>query len=620
MTSKTTLQIIEQLKESSHPPIILLDGAWGIGKTHLIENELRPLIESAPREFGDYHYISAFGIQSVTEFQDQIVSLYISNQEEGSKYLNGLTGLSGKLARICGADSSEAGLIQGVISGTTGFLRQKAIQNMNNMTLIVDDLERLTDKKLIAEIMGTCLRFAEHNKIKIIAVANATAFKDKTKVEKSFSDVIKLTRTNEELLTIITDIYNGQLEPMIKENLFKALFLAQNQKIDIYNLRVLQRAINRIIKLVAIIIKIEGIDKRRCTERLTQHIVLITLYCYSNKCDLDTFTSILRSKEKWQSYRITEAKAKRNGDSSKVEELTKDDQQQQALFNQLTSLLNGLSCTEHLAEYCFTNLIPDLSELEFIERFQLPRLANPIDIFKTHTFYSFSSEEEFEEGVEQLELLLFTVTKANWSDWITCCDTYIFMHEQGYFEGTNIEELSKRLVNRLLNTDTIDLDTINQHRYRTRSYSSNSFNTPFFNKAIEEITERSRLKQREDITGSFLTDWRKTIYMPQSNIEHQPFFHNIDSNRLAEAIIQWKPMEIAEFTGFMINRYRVVNNPEKDQLELPVLRLLSSQLSQCRDNIQGQHRLQKGVLNELVNGLKIATNIIEERHGKENPH
>lgn len=614
MTNKATLQIIEQLKDSSHPPILLLDGAWGIGKTHLIDNELRPLIESNPKEFGDYHYVSAFGIKSVTEFQDQIVSLYISNQEEGSNYLNGLTGLSGKLARMCGADASEAGVIQGVISGTTGFLRQKAIQNMKDITLVVDDLERLTDEKLIADIMGTCLRFAEHNKIKIIAVANATAFKDKTKVEKSFSDVIKLTRTTEELLTIIADIYDAKLDAMVKDTFFKALSLAQAQKIDINNLRVLQRAINRTIKLVARVSLIEGIDKSRSTERLTQHIVLITLYCYSNKLDMDTFVSILESKQKWKSHRIAKASAKRHGSKNEGEEPTKDEQQQQDLFDQLTSLFNGFSCTYALAEYCFTNLVPDLGGQEFMERFQLPRLANPIDTFKTHTFYSFSSEEKFEEGVEQLKYLLFTATNANWSDWITCCDTYLFMHERGYFEDTNIDQLGDKLVSRLLNTDTIDLDTVNQHRHPSREYSSEQFYTPSFKKAIEEITERSLFKQREAVTDSFLTDWRKTIYKPQSNIEHQPFFHNIDSKRLAEAIIQWSPMEIAEFTGFMINRYRVVNNSEKDLLELPALTQLSQQLSQKRENIQGQQRLQKGVLKELIDGLKAATNTIEERH------
>ncbi|EGQ7686755.1 TPA: hypothetical protein KDZ67_002907 [Vibrio parahaemolyticus] len=611
MTNKATQQIIEQLKDSSHPPIVLLDGAWGIGKTHLIDNELRPLIESNPQEFGDYHYVSAFGIKSVTEFQDQIVSLYISSQEEGSKYLDGLTRLSGKLARMCGADASEAGVIQGVISGTTGFLRQKAIQNMKDITLVVDDLERLTDEKLISDIMGTCLRFAEHNKIKIIAVANATAFQDKTKVEKSFSDVIKLTRTTEELLTIIADIYDGKLDAMVEHTFFQTINHAQTKKLDINNLRVLQRAVNRTIKLINRIRLIEGIDERRSAEKLTQHIVLITLYGYANKLDIDAFVSILESAQKWQSHRLAEAVASRNASQNEREELTKDEQQQKVLFDQLTSLLNGFACSDTLAEYCFTNLIPELSDEEFIERFQLPRLAKPLDIFKTHSFYSFTSEEEFEEGITQLVDLLFTMTNVNWSDWITCCDTYLFMHERGYFEDSNIDELSKRLEERVLEDGVIDIDTVNQSRFSFRDYSSNQMSTTNFNKAIEEVNLRSKTKQREAITDSFLKDWRHTIYKPQSYIENQPFFHSIDNERLAEAIAQWSAREVAEFIGFMRKRYCVINDPEKDLLELPALIQLSKRLDLRRECMSG--RLQKGVLKELIDELNAAITKIETR-------
>ncbi|MCG6316693.1 KAP family NTPase [Vibrio alginolyticus] len=611
MTNKATQQIIEQLKDSSHPPIVLLDGAWGIGKTHLIDNELRPLIESNPQEFGDYHYVSAFGIKSVTEFQDQIVSLYISSQEEGSKYLDGLTRLSGKLARMCGADASEAGVIQGVISGTTGFLRQKAIQNMKDITLVVDDLERLTDEKLISDIMGTCLRFAEHNKIKIIAVANATAFQDKTKVEKSFSDVIKLTRTTEELLAIIADIYDGKLDAMVEHTFFQTINHAQTKKLDINNLRVLQRAVNRTIKLINRIRLIEGIDERRSAEKLTQHIVLITLYGYANKLDIDAFVSILESAQKWQSHRLAEAVASRNASQNEREELTKDEQQQKVLFDQLTSLLNGFACSDTLAEYCFTNLIPELSDEEFIERFQLPRLAKPLDIFKTHSFYSFTSEEEFEEGITQLVDLLFTMTNVNWSDWITCCDTYLFMHERGYFEDSNIDELSKRLEERVLEDGVIDIDTVNQSRFSFRDYSSNQMSTTNFNKAIEEVNLRSKTKQREAITDSFLKDWRHTIYKPQSYIENQPFFHSIDNERLAEAIAQWSAREVAEFIGFMRKRYCVINDPEKDLLELPALIQLSKRLDLRRECMSG--RLQKGVLKELIDELNAAITKIETR-------
>ncbi|KKD60804.1 hypothetical protein RN22_08650 [Grimontia sp. AD028] len=617
MTSKATRQILEQLKDSSHPPIVLLDGAWGIGKTHLIDNELRPLIESAPQEFGDYHYVSAFGIKNVTEFQDQIVSLYISNQKESSTYLNGLTSLSSKLARMCGADVSEAGVIQGVISGTTGFIRQKAIQNMKDITLVVDDLERLADEKLIADIMGTCLRFAEHNKIKVIAIANATAFKDKTKVEKSFSDVIKLTRTTEELLTIIVDIYDGSMDGELQENFFQAIKHAQINNLEINNLRVLQRAVNRILKLMEKLNLIEGIDKKRSTERLTKNIVLLTLYIYVNELDMDEFTSILKSAEKWRTHQLAEAIANRNADQAKTEKLSEDDLRKKALFEQLNSLLNGLSGIDALAEYCLTNLVPDLSNDEFIEKLQLPRLANPIDIFKTHTFYSFASEEEFEEGVEQLEQLLFTMTNVSWSDWIICCDTYLFMHERGYFEGEDIPKLAKILKGRLLEEGTIDLDTVNHSRLGMRGYSSNEIRTNSFERAINEIDQRSKAKYQETITNCFLKDWRQTICNPQSNIEHQPFFHSIDQTKLTEAISQWTAMELAEFTGFMKKRYLIVNHPEKDQLELPVLKELAQGLALKREHMKG--RLQKGVLKELIAELNNAVATIENRQNRNVP-
>lgn len=611
MISKVTQQIIEQLKDSSHPPIVLLDGAWGIGKTYLIDNELRSSIESDCQMFGDYYYLSAFGIKNVTEFQDQIVSLYISNQKESSKYLDGLTNLSSKLARICGADTSEAGVVQGVISGTTGFLRQKAIENMKDITLVVDDLERLTDEKLISDIMGTCLRFAEHNKIKIIAVANVSAFKDKTKVEKSFSDVIKLTRTTEELLAIIAHIYDGMMDASIKKTFFQTIVHAQSHNLDINNLRVLQRAANRIIKLTNRVNLIEGIDQSRSIERLTKQIVLLTLYSYAKKLDMYDFKSILQSAEKWRTHRIAEAIASRNSSQNNKEELSEGELQQKALFDQLTSLLNGLPCIDAVTEYCFTNIVPDLSDDDFIAQFQLPRLANPIDVFKTHTFYSFTSEEEFEKGIEQLKTLLFTMTNVNWSDWIVCCDTYLFMHERGYFEDANISDLAKKLETRVLIDGVIDLDTVNNSRLVTRGYSSQQISSNCFEKAIDEVKKRSISKQETAIADSFLKDWRQTIYKPESHIEHQPFFHSINNEELTEAIAHWTPMEIAEFIGFLKERYRVINHPEKDRLELPILKELSQRLTLKRNIISG--RLKKGILKELIVELENAITTIETR-------
>ena len=106
---------------------------------------------------------------------------------------------------------------------------------------------------------------------------------------------------------------------------------------------------------------------------------------------------------------------------------------------------------------------------------------------------------------------------------------------------SDIDELSKRLEERVLEDGVIDLDTVNHSRFPNRGYSSNKINTTNFKKAIDEVIERSKkTKQREAIRYSFLKDWRYTIYKPQSYIENEAFFHSIDNERLAEAIAQWR--------------------------------------------------------------------------------
>lgn len=616
MTSKVIQQIIEQLKDSSYPPIILLDGDWGIGKTHLINKELKELLESETEEFGDFYYISAFGIQNVSEFQDQVVSLYMSNQEKSSEYIKGVTSFSSKLAQMCGANTSEAGIIQGVISGTTGFLRQKAIENMKNFTLVIDDLERLTNEKLIAEIMGTCLRFAEHNKIKVIAIANVTAFKDKTKVEKSFSDVIKLTRTSEELLNIITD-NNNQMPDSIKKTFFDTIEQAQKDHLNINNLRVLQRAINRVIKLTNKISYIEGIDQNLITKKLTKHIVFLTLYSYTNKLDMDDVKSIVENKQKWLSYSITETIMAQNFDNSKLKkeefpELNEDEKRQSELFEQLRSFLNGLPSIA-LIEYCFTNLVPELNDREFIEQFELPRLATLLDIFKFGSFYNFDSEEEFNDGVNQLKNILFNTDNVNLSDWMLYCDKYLYMNELGYFEGTNISELTKELEVRILKEGVIDLDTAYSAFLNEKGYLSHGIKSDSFYSATDELIQRSKSNFNASIMDDFLKNWKQTFDKHRNLIknEAQPFFHNIDCKKFAEAITQWTTMEIAEFRDFMRERYKPYNQLNYDALELPTLELLYQKLDLKRESISG--KLKKGILKELVQELKDITTTIKNR-------
>lgn len=606
--NEATLQIIEQLKETSHPPIVLLDGAWGIGKTHLVENELHPILEKDPAIFGSYHYMSVFGISSTTEFLDRIISLFVSDQEESTTTLKKLAPFASNFAKLFGAEENQAGLIQGAISGVSGVIRQQIIQKMTNFTLIIDDLERLTDESLIADIMGICLRLAEKNNIKIIVVANLAAIKDKTKVEKTFSDIIKLSRPTEKLATILLEIHRENLPPQVQGSLLTLLTRLQSAELDVNNLRVLKRALNRIIKINDKVKSIKNIDSQRSLEILTEKILIVMLYSYTHKLNMDDFLSVHKNMNVYETLMP---------DSSNEKEPTKEELLKKNLQDQLNHLLHGQSCSDALIEYCFTNVLPEAEGSEFIELFGLLRHAQPIDLFKTGSFYLCNSEDEFQQGLSDLKKLLFEASNTSWPDWLDCCDTYLYLIEKDYFEDADIDKASQLLINRMSEPEAINLQTVYQENlfdrkelYRGRNLSEHIKTEKFFS-YIEELAKKSQAENNKELINSFLENWRSTTFQPHSNIDHQAFFHNIKTEDFVNAIEDWETREIASFGKYIAERYRIQNQPEKDRLERPALERLSEQLTQKHKKLIGSFR--KGVIGELIKEIDHAITVINGR-------
>ncbi|MDD9158509.1 P-loop NTPase fold protein, partial [Aliivibrio sp. S4TY2] len=86
---KQVEQIIELLEDTSFPQAMLLDGAWGSGKTYFINNHL---IEKLKEKFGlEVYLFSLYGISNIDDFRDKVISLSLTDKEEASvfaKYLS----------------------------------------------------------------------------------------------------------------------------------------------------------------------------------------------------------------------------------------------------------------------------------------------------------------------------------------------------------------------------------------------------------------------------------------------------------------------------------------------------------------------------------------------------
>lgn len=600
MTSVVTKQIIEQLKDDSHPSIVLLDGDWGIGKTHLIENELKPLAELDKAFFGDFHYLSAYGLSKVTEFQDQVASLFLANNTQGSRLVSGLLQHVSSAAQVVGADKSEAGLVQGVASGLSGMVRQGALKNLKDMTIVLDDLERINNIGLIVDILGTCLRFAEQNKLKIIVVANSTAIKDSSKIEKTFSDVIKLTRDTDKLISILKEFYGDSFCSIIEKALTNTIEGVKQINPNINNLRVLKRIVNRILKLFGRIKKIDGIDREASLELVSHQIAGICLYSYAKEYkEVDMVNFFEKCIPSMQAAILSKIAESKDGNSK---DLDKELAQKEfdIVFGRYY-LTNG----NPTIPFCFNNLVPDISDDEFINQLGLPRLKHPIDRLPT-SLYSLT-DAEFDVAVNALDQLLFNTENVDYYEWVSACDTYDFLAEHHYIDVSEEQALAK-LLERLKQENVIDPSSLNKNGSFRRSLRlSEGLRSDEFKVQLQKYINEAKVMKEEEFVQLFYTDWQTAISeKTQEDYTFEPLFHYFDIPKLAKSIEKWAPTSINDFVIF-IKKRNSTNYSKLSKAELPSIKELCGQLDELLPKIE--RRLVKGVLTELRNELQISVSL-----------
>jgi hypothetical protein len=91
-------KIIELFKDDSFPSMVLIDGKWGSGKTHYVENilidDLKNEYDTSENRYCSPHYLSLYGVSSIDDFRDRIVSICLSGSGDSSqltKSVNTLT-------------------------------------------------------------------------------------------------------------------------------------------------------------------------------------------------------------------------------------------------------------------------------------------------------------------------------------------------------------------------------------------------------------------------------------------------------------------------------------------------------------------------------------------------
>lgn len=166
------IEIIEQYLKIESNYAVIINGNYGIGKTHFIKNELFPKIIKIPlpqnknKRYTPIH-ISLFGIKTIEDLQIQIfLGIYPILEKKGIKLATGVVkSLIRGIAQLNGLGDTKDYFSENGIS-------PKDWINFDQIVLFLDDLDRKSESLDITETLGFINTLVENHGVKILIIAN----------------------------------------------------------------------------------------------------------------------------------------------------------------------------------------------------------------------------------------------------------------------------------------------------------------------------------------------------------------------------------------------------------------------------------------------------------------
>lgn len=581
--TKTCKKIIEALKDPSFPSIVLVNGPWGSGKTFLVKNFLQQEIKKEHPSNAKAHYLSLYGIKDLEDFKSKIISQVQMNNPKAARVLNSTVKVIGSIAKGVG----DKGATNGVINALADPIKHHLMSKLNNVSLIVDDLERISDKSLKEQVLGECLNLAENNtNVWIVVVANDKYLDDCTALlEKTFLNKITLETNADSVIEFIRSQYNNisEYELEIIRNLVRDL--------ELYNYRIIQRIMQRYLLIKGKILQDKRVDKKPALSSVLEKIIRISCAFYQAQCSLQEIRDFLiKSIKDIASMSDEEIKEKLNDSEEKKK-------------NNLEKCFPGESrfINEILLDFCI-----EFKELpkEFVSILELPLSSSNREKIMSFSI-NFVDEEDFQSACsETYEYLFKTTEEKDFTEWFRTLNLYIKYIDWGYLE----QDKSK----------IIDLAKIKSKE--NNFFIKNIFESDYYftlgqiidqdirelHKELEpQIRSNTKTSEIQGLQNALFESWNRVSGKIRRNYASEEFFIEIESKKLVESICDhWDKGEYRSFSGFLAHRYNTENIYNYLANEEIFLNAMKSALDEKINSLSAS--LLKGSLTELKQGIKLA--------------
>ncbi|ABM05107.1 hypothetical protein Ping_3423 [Psychromonas ingrahamii 37] len=552
---------IENLfKDDSMPPMILIDGDWGSGKTYFIKNKLIPHFENKDKKVV---FFSLYGISDLNDFRDKLLSVYSMNDKDASTGFKDLSTIFTKLGSVLG--ESNASNLGAIANSLTGMIKHAALGRIKGFTLILDDLERVADDKLTGLLLGECIELAENNQIKIIVAANAKKITTNTMLEKAFVDIIPYKTSPEEMVNIA--IEGIELFEKNKINIKNEVI-----RLDYTNLRVLKRALFRLKPVLQKIKESNEIIKEPSAKIATSTILAI---CFAHYEKHYTKKEISKNVVRSEIIKIhLDNKGKKTDPPSMKEK-------------ELSIILGNVNTVLNTLDYCFGEKL----KINIINDLNLPKKKDPLNSMITGN-YIYGTEEEFVLGIALLKKCIMSKETVNFEQWGKACHMLLYFSRFNYINDT--EEDLWVTINEFKNI----IDFAPNDGYT--SWISSIDNQELKNILREKSASASN-KSQNIATKAFkdvmVHSWKNALETEIHSSQSNKVLSFTDSEFLNQCIENWDAIDIKEFNIALGERYEVLTSNSYDQ-ELINLKGIKKMLEEKLQKMESSFK--KGELTKLL--------------------
>ena len=368
---------------------LMINGAWGSGKTHYLKESLKATIEDKTKK--KLLYISLNGISSIED---------IGNRLLGEKFKMWSDGKNDLVVKGIKAAKFATTALLNVVKFKMGFDPTEGadstdlkdfLMDFSNHILCFDDLERISPKIGIEEVLGYInTEFVEHNHIKTLIISDESRIEQSDKYKTYKEKLIGRTVTFEwnitEKIEVLFNAYhsNKEFHSFIANEKEYITDIITNFKED--NLRILFFYFDSLEHIVS---KLTENDRNK----LGKSIIIFTLIlCINYKRK-----GILYEEEIYKqnlSYRIN---------SNKLEELSEDDKALLDFYKQFSIYFNDYKRTYFSSIYFYIKdgfLDEDKLKEEIVEIINRNRSLSPEELcleklVKVRTL----SAEQFDDNI-----------------------------------------------------------------------------------------------------------------------------------------------------------------------------------------------------------------------------